>query len=246
MESITINKNHKYIYNTYKELSTIMPRNYLKIKVLPYQRYFYSNKKLIDIIETNYNLNTNNNKNEKPKKNIYFFSSQLSDNNSISEKNVLKDLFYSKLHKNNKSRNHTQINNYYNTKIINSIKNNTVRRQGIFNSSPIKNYFLRTNIRLPSITQRMKFQIPRNEREANGFRIIGNDDEIIIDKKNNKKYLKLNNNDFNQNNDNKINSKNKYCLSEKKENKKNLDRIKNLPFNIVSIVNKNKNTKYNI
>ena len=242
---MAINKNHNYIYNTYKELSTIMPRNYLKIKVLPYQRYFHSNKKLIDIIEANYNSNINNNKNEKPKKNIYFFSSQLSDNNSISEKNVLKEFFHSKLHKKNKSRNNTQINNYYNSKIINSLKNNTIRRQGIFNSSPIKNYFLRTNIRLPSITQRMKFQIPRNEREIKGFRIIGNDDEINNNKNNNKKYIKIHNIDCHSG-DNKFKSKNTICLSEKKENIKDLERINKLPCNIVSIINKNKNTIYNI
>ena len=235
-ESEKINNNHKYIYTTYNELNKIMPRNYLKIKVLPHQKYSTSNKRIIDIIETKYNPIINSTKkNEKLKKNIYLFS-----NNNISEK----DLLFSKiLSKNKNSRNDLEINySNNNYKIIKTVKNNSIRKNGIFNSSPINNYFLRNNIRLPGITQRMKSKIPRNEREINGFKVIGNEEEEP-----NKKYMKKNNNmyfidekKYEANYNNKC-----YCLTEKNEKKKKLNRVKNFPSNIISIVNKNKNTKYN-
>lgn len=245
LESLTLSNNHKYVYTTYKELSSLMPRNYLKLKVLPYQKYSISKGRIIDLIETKYNpikiSNTKENlNNEKLKKSIYLFT-----NNNISEK----DLLFSKiLSKDNNSRNSSELNfSNINSKFIKTSKNNSVRKKGIFNSSPVKNYFLRNNIRLPEITQRMKKKIPRNERETNGFKVIGNENEENYRnqmKKKDKKYftvekknIKLN---HNYNYDNKF-----YCLSENNDKKINFNKIHNLPLNIVSIVNKNKHTKYN-
>ena len=235
-KSVAMNNNHKYIYTTYNELNKIMPRNYLKIKVLPHQKYSTSNKRIIDIIETKYNPIINSTKkNEKLKKNIYLFS-----NNNLSEK----DLLFSKiLSKSKNSRNNSEINySKNNSKIIKTIKNNSIRKIGIFNSSPINNYFLRNNIRLPEITQRMKSKIPRNEREINGFKVIGNENE-----ESNKNYMKKNNKMyFTDEKKYEANYTNKcYCSTEKNEKKKKLNRVQNFPSNIVRIVNKNKNTKYN-
>ena len=243
MEMMSINDNHKYIYNTYKELNKLMPHNYLKIKVLASKKYNLPNKTIIDLIETKYNPNIINNKKEKPKKNIYLFSSELNENN-ISENSSLKDLFFLKNLKNISNRNKSNIKNYNNSEIINSINNNkSKRRKGIFNSKCINNFYLRNNIRLPEITQRMKFKIPRNEREKHGFKIIGNETEE--NKNNNNKMLKtyvrkISIADDKNENKNRTN----YCLSEEKNNKiKELERLEHLPFNIISIYNKNKNRK---
>ena len=114
-----------------------------------------------------------------------------------------------------------------------------------FNSSPIKNYFLRNNICLPEITHRIKNKIPRNEREINGFKVIGNEIKFINDK-NGYKFNNIMNNNykiFDKNNKNE-----KCCLTEVNKKRKSFDKLKNLPLtlNIVSIYNKNKNTKLNL
>ena len=241
MEYITINNNHKYIYNTYKELKKIMPHNYLKIKILPLQKYYTSNPNLINAIETNYNPYKTNYKNENPKKSIYLFSSQLTDNN-ISDKNNLKDLFdtkftYKSKLKKNRTRNKTEINKYFNSETIKTIKNHSLRKIGIFNSNPINNFFLRNNVYLPEITKRMKLKIPRNERETNGFKVIGNELQNY-----NEKNLKLNTINL-KNNDRKVfkiftNNKKNYSGQKNKMNKNS-----DISFKIINIINKTKKIK---
>ena len=245
MDLLTVNNNHKYIYNTYKELNKIMPHNYLKLKVLPSQKYCFSNQNLIGLIETNYNENKTNYKNEKPKKKIYLFSSQNTDND-ISEKNIAKDLFNTKfIHKSkikkNKTRNKTEINKYFTSKTIKTLRSLSLRKNGIFNPNPINNYFLRNNICLPEITKRMKFKIPRNERETNGFKVIGNEYQNY-----NNKILKTNKID-NYKTESEISSNNKknYYSCEKIEKTNNLEEKKS-PYKIISIIHKNKNTKCNL
>lgn len=245
MESITINNNHNYVYNTYKELNKIMPQNFLKIKVNPSKKYNFSNKKIIDTIESNYNTNKYIDKNGKPKKSIYLYSSPpLSPNNKkekYSSKNCLSLISF---HKANNSKNRNKPNINPNSTEITNKKNIFLRTKG-FNSSPIKNYFLRNNICLPEITHRIKYKIPRNEREINGFKVIGNEIKFINDKNGYKFNNNMNNNYkiFGKNNKNE-----KYCLTEGNEKRKSFDKLKNLPLtlNIVSIYNKNKNTKLNL
>ena len=116
-----------------------------------------------------------------------------------------------------------------------------MRKNGIFNSNPINNFCLRNNIFLPEITKRMKLKLPRNERETNGFKIIGNE---LQNNKN--KNLKLNNINL-KNNDRKMikiytNNKKDYSRA-KNEKKKSCDEHKTISFNIINIINKTKKIK---
>ncbi len=246
MESIA-NDNHNYVYNTYKELNKILPHNFLKIKVMAGKKYHFSNKELINSIENNYNLNKYIDKNGTPKKCIYLYSSSRTD--KPNEKLISKNILSQKTLKNKKNKNKTEIK-----------RTNVFLRTKGFNSSPIKNYFLRNNICLPEITHRIKYKIPRNERELNGFKIIGNNIKTLY---NNTKDFKININN------NSVNKTNKNRIICKKINKKKIvskgsmteENMKNKKFSfdksqnndtdtlniisILSIYNKNKNTKLN-
>jgi hypothetical protein len=244
MEPITIDNNHNYVYNTYKELNKIMPHNYLKVKVIPSKKYHFSTKEIINTIENNYNLNKYIDKNGKPKKCIYLYSSSHPDNlkKKIISKNILSQKTFNKTKNiDNKNRTNSNKNN-----------NNFSRTKG-FNSSPIKNYFLRNNICLPEITHRIKYKIPRNEREINGFKIIGNEIQTIGNNIKELKIINYNNNNSNKNNCKKTNTikkVNNCCMTEENRKKKHysLDKFQDDTLNIVSILsifNKNKKTKLN-
>lgn len=243
METITINNNHKNIYRTYKELNKLMPHNYLKIKVLPSKKYKLPNINIIDIIETKYNPSIITNKIERPKKNIYLFSSELTESNYISEKSSLKDLILIRKSRKNTTRNKSNIKDDNHSEIINSITNDCTRRKGFFNSKGINNFYLRNNIRLPEITQRMKYKIPRNEREKKGLKIIGNENDEFKNTDDNSILISSNGNNFYND---KIENKNNegYCFSEQNNKRKNIIRSDHIPVNIISILNKNKNKKY--
>lgn len=232
-----LNDSHNQIYNVYKELNSILPHNYLKIKFNKGIKYMILRKKKSSSLEENI-FNRPKKKNHIPLQNINIYSfkenekvinsnnscnledSYKEENNYNNKKNLIRII---KLNDNQKfkqfglgnctknsycqrrlvsstgniSNNYNDINNnnYYNYDLkLNSSptsdnKNNSNRIRGIFNSSSINNFCLKSNMYLPKIIQRIKLQKPRYEREINGFKLIGTNGNI---NNNNQKKIYIN------------------------------------------------------
>ena len=56
------------------------------------------------------------------------------------------------------------------------------RNKGLFNSRAINDIYMKKNIYLPRLIDRMKYNIPRNLRNNNGFIILGNNSNNMIGK----------------------------------------------------------------
>ena len=193
--------NHKKVFKLYKELKKVLPIGYLKTRVSTGQKYSIQKqsiltkiekeklKKLITPTKITKNLFFNKNiylysgEDEKAKKflkkiqNLKKSSKQISLNYDI-------DIFNTPTNssKTLNIKNQTNpINNYLsNSKKIktkeedeelNSIINNN--RGGHFRSTTINNCIMKNNIFLPSITNRLKNNLPRYERQNKGFLLEG-------------------------------------------------------------------------
>ena len=68
-----------------------------------------------------------------------------------------------------------------------------------FRSSPISDVQMKSNIYLPKIIDRMKYNIPRNERDKNGFHVEGigifSNNKVKYDEKNDNYEISFNTND---------------------------------------------------
>ena len=179
-------KSHKRIFDTYKELKKKLPTKLFKMKVLSTPKFNFDKKPILKKIE-NDELNSIKLR-EKPigmskynqgSQKIYILSNKTislkqkhlktlySDehkNGRILKNTLLKEK--SKLIKNNTEQNGNDDNN------IESIENQEFLGYN-FRSHTINDSNMKTNIYLPKIIDRMKYILPRNERERNGLLVEG-------------------------------------------------------------------------
>lgn len=196
----TIN-NHKKVFKLYKELKKALPIGYLKTRVSKGQKYSIQKQSILTKLEKeklkelitptkitknlffNKNIYLFSEKDEKAKKflkkiqNLKKSSKQISLNYDIdifnTPNNSLKTL---------NIKNQTNLINNYLTNSkrikskeieddeINTISNNS---RGHFRSTTINNCIMKNNIFLPSITNRLKNNLPRYERQNEGFLLEG-------------------------------------------------------------------------
>ena len=194
----TIN-NHKKVFKLYKELKKALPIGYLKTRVSKGQKYSIQKQSILTKIEKeklkelitptkitknlfyNKNIYLYSGKDEQAKnflkklQNLKKSSKQISLNNDIDIFNTPNNSLKTLDIKNQSNL----INNYLSNskKIkskeddeINSISNNS---RGYFRSTTINNCIMKNNIFLPSITNRLKNNLPRYERQNEGFLLEG-------------------------------------------------------------------------
>ena len=161
---------NRNIYETYKELNSLLPKGFVKLKVLKssyYNTLNYNNSILMKIEKESNKYNNLINKynkislNKIKKKNIILYKGKKE------EKKINLNINHKRNNSMNsiKSKNRTlkeSFSDYYN------IENNKILK----NCKSIEDYKLKKNIYLPKIIDRLKYQIPRNKR-GNGFFIQG-------------------------------------------------------------------------
>ena len=179
-------KSHKRIFDTYKELKKKLPTKLFKMKVFSTPKFNFDKKPILKKIE-NDELNSIKLR-EKPigmskysqgSQKIYILS-----NKTISLKQKHLKTLYSDEHKNGRIlkntllkekskliKNNTEQNGNYDNN-IESIGNQEFLGYN-FRSHTINDSNMKTNIYLPKIIDRMKYILPRNERERNGLLVEG-------------------------------------------------------------------------
>jgi hypothetical protein len=222
---------HNRIYQTYSELKKKLPPSFFRMKVFSTPKYNIKRKPLLKKIENDKNSKIQ--KMEKPlsinqfingNKNIYILSNKTI--NLKNQRNLQKINNYE--HKYNEMMKQTLLTekdkningndyNNSNTQVENinydDLENLPVFKEFdvqpyCFHSSSINDFHMKNNIYLPKIIDRMKYSIPRNERDKNGFHIEG----IGIFSNSRAK-----NDDIRQNTDNKVNDDIQRVSPEKKE-----------------------------
>ena len=185
---------HNRIYQTYSELKKKLPPSFFKMKVFSTPKYNIKRKPLLKKIENDKNSILQ--KVEKPlsinqfingNKNIYILSNKTI--NLKNQRNMQKincgDNKYSEMMKqtlltekdknfNSNNNSNTQVENisYDELEYLPIFQQNDVQPY-YFHSSSIKDSNMKNNIYLPKIIDRMKYSIPRNERDKSGFHIEG-------------------------------------------------------------------------
>ena len=185
---------HNRIYQTYSELKKKLPPSFFKMKVFSTPKYNIKPKPLLKKIENDKNSILQ--KVEKPlsinkfingNQNIYILSNKTI--NLKNQRNMRKincgDNKYSEMMKktlltekdknfNSNNNSNTQVENisYDEIEYLPIFQQNDVQPY-YFHSSSIKDSNMKNNIYLPKIIDRMKYSIPRNERDKNGFHIEG-------------------------------------------------------------------------
>ena len=192
---------HLKIYQTYAELKKKLPTKLFKIKVLSSPKYSLNKKPILTKIE-------NNKRNDKQPKNSLFKSQNkniyLLSNKTINLKKIknLKPTYtheYDELIKQNLFGDKESIYEKYNTETFNNFlagleepAEEMEPQPYYFHSNVVKDAQMKNNIYLPKIMDRMKYAIPRSERDKNGFILEG---KAIFSNKLNKDEHK-NNHDY--------------------------------------------------
>ena len=189
--------NHKNIFNLYKELKQILPIGYIKTRVSRGQKYAIQKQSILTRLEKEKNKEiitpSKITKNLFYNRNIYIFAGENEKKDFLSK--IQKFNNPSKVISINNNENDTMnisdnsINNNKNK--INILKNyltntnnlNTLSEKEFFSdrtnnkvkyrSSTINNCFMKNNIFLPSITHRIKNNLPRYNRQSDGFLLKG-------------------------------------------------------------------------
>ena len=207
---VITDNSHNKIYQTYAELKKKLPPNFLKMKVISSPKYSINKKPLLKKIE-NDKLNLIKkvenplDKNKFINKNIYIlndetiklkkainlkpiiFHEQKWDENLkktlLTEKDKITDYMI--------EQNQNNLNEF--------LQNSPDDYQGYnFHSNPITDVHMKSNIYLPKIIDRMKYNIPRNERDKNGFHVDGigifSSNKIKYDEKNDNYEININSN----------------------------------------------------
>ena len=207
---VITDNSHNKIYQTYAELKKKLPPNFLKMKVISSPKYSINKKPLLKKIE-NDKLNLIKkvenplDKNKFINKNIYIlndetiklkkainlkpiiFHEQKYDENLkktlLTEKDKITDYMI--------EQNQNNLNDF--------LQNSPDDYQGHnFHSNPITDVHMKSNIYLPKIIDRMKYNIPRNERDKNGFHVDGigifSSNKIKYDEKNDNYEININSN----------------------------------------------------
>ena len=179
---ILTDSSHNKIYQTYAELKKKIPPKLFKIKVFSSPKYNLDKKPILKKIE-NDKINP---KKEKPNplqtknKNIYLLSNKTinlkrtknikpintHEYDFIIKKNLLKDI--------NEKYLVNETDTYQNYLAgLEEPAEEMEPQHYYFHSNVINDAQMKNNIYLPKIMDRMKYSIPRGEREKNGFLIKG-------------------------------------------------------------------------
>lgn len=209
---------HNKIYQTYLELKKKLPQNFLKIKLFSSPKYTLNKKPILKKIE-NDKININY-KYHKPSsvdkfingnRNIYILSDKTIKLKNIKKKTIPNEHKYEEIMKKTllteKDKN-TINNNYEKSKNNNEMIDDSedALYQGYnFHSSIVTDVQMKNNIYLPRIIDRMKYNVPRNERDKYGFHVEGvgifNNNKIKYDEKNDNYEININGNNL-ENNEN--------------------------------------------
>ena len=179
---IITDNSHNHIYQTYAELKKKLPPKFFKIKVFSTPKYNIDKKPILKKIENDKKnqKNTNNNLFQFANKNIYLLSNKTinlkkpknlkpittHDYDEVIKKNLLLD-------KDEKfSRNVTDSFEGF-LSGLECPAEEMEPQHYYFHSSVVKDSQMKNNIYLPKIMDRMKYSIPRNQRENNGFLVKG-------------------------------------------------------------------------
>ena len=175
---------HNKIFQTYAELKKKLPSTFFRMKVLSTPKYNLFKKPLLKKIENEKkNKNRNNHMNkflQLQNKNIFILSNKTinlkkpknlkpiisHDYDEVIKKNLLLDKFDKNL------RNNTEaLQNFLEG--LEEPAEEMETQHYYFHSSVVKDAQMKNNIYLPRIVERMKYSIPRSQREKNGFRVEG-------------------------------------------------------------------------
>ncbi len=175
---------HNKIFQTYAELKKKLPSTFFRMKVLSTPKYNLDKKPLLKKIENEKkNKNRNNHMNkflQLQNKNIFILSNKTinlkkpknlkpiisHDYDEVIKKNLLLDKFDKNL------RNNTDaLQNFLEG--LEEPAEEMEAQHYYFHSSVVKDAQMKNNIYLPRIVERMKYSIPRSQREKNGFRVEG-------------------------------------------------------------------------
>ena len=175
---------HNKIFQTYAELKKKLPSTFFRMKVLSTPKYNLDKKPLLKKIENEKkNKNRNNHMNkflQLQNKNIFILSNKTinlkkpknlkpiisHDYDEVIKKNLLLDKFDKNL------RNNTDALQNFLEGLEEPAEEMEVQHY-YFHSSAVKDAQMKNNIYLPRIVERMKYSIPRSQREKNGFRVEG-------------------------------------------------------------------------
>ena len=175
---------HNKIFQTYAELKKKLPSTFFRMKVLSTPKYNLDKKPLLKKIENEKkNKNRNNHMNkflQLQNKNIFILSNKTinlkkpknlkpiisHDYDEVIKKNLLLDKFDKNL------RNNTDALQNFLEGLEEPAEEMEVQHY-YFHSSVVKDAQMKNNIYLPRIVERMKYSIPRSQREKNGFRVEG-------------------------------------------------------------------------
>ena len=189
-------QSHEHIFQIYNQLKSVLPKNILKIKVLKNQRYPIIRHSLMkeiekDMVTKNKNYLSSSQKiniffNENPEKkdkikNLIKHSKINALKNNIEKQNIpeKKNLIVVNSNKNSPLHENNEIITYNNfreknMKILGVNCDSKLRRtKGMYNSFSVNDYDLKKNIYLPRIIDRMKYNVPRNLRNYQGFIVLG-------------------------------------------------------------------------
>ena len=204
---------HEYIFQTYNQLKTVLPKEILKMKVLKNQRYPIIKQSLMNEIEKDIISKNKNYASSAQKINILY-------NDNINKKSQIQNLFKKtkinmKKHDIEKSNAQETTNpmfiiskrtsSLYDNSDIITYKNfreknmkmlgvncdtKIKRNRGMYNSFSVSDIDMKKNIYLPRIIDRMKYSVPRNLRNNQGLIILGMNAKNIVDKNKEISFIK--------------------------------------------------------
>ena len=173
---------HNKIFQTYAELKKQLPPTFFKMKVLSTPKYNLDKKPILKKIEYD-KKNQKSHKNnflQLQNKNIYILSNKTIN---LKKPKILKPIIsheYDEIIKKNlvldksdkTSRNDTDVLQNFLVGLEEPVEEMETQHY-YFHSSVVKDAQMKNNIYLPRIVERMKYSIPRSQREKNGFLVEG-------------------------------------------------------------------------
>lgn len=150
---------HRVVYEQYKDLKSLLPLNFMKIKVFNYQKEKFIPKSPSLLMEIE-------KKKQKIKKN-----SPLEKDIIITNSNNVIKLFQNNANKIILPKKRRKLSSNKERSFEGEYDNNNISPFNYWKSVNDSN--LKKNIFLPKIIDRLKYTIPRNERDANGVILQG-------------------------------------------------------------------------
>ena len=173
---------HNKIFQTYAELKKQLPPTFFKMKVLSTPKYNLDKKPILKKIEYD-KKNQKSHKNnflQLQNKNIYILSNKTINLKKPKILNPIISHEYDEIIKKNlvldksdkTSRNDTDVLQNFLAGLEEPVEEMETQHY-YFHSSVVKDAQMKNNIYLPRIMERMKYSIPRFERDKNGFLVQG-------------------------------------------------------------------------